>query len=132
MNVEFTRSDPITIMSVPPESGPAAATDVHPYVRHVNPHLADLLAKLRLDKRFVRGEGCELFDDAGRRYLDCVAAYGALPFGHNPPAIWRALRELRVRGEPSFVQPSVLDAAGRLAARLVEVAPAGLCRVSFA
>ena len=54
------------------------ATDVHPYIRHVNPDLADMLARLRLDKRFVRGEGCELFDAAGRRYLDCIAAYGAL------------------------------------------------------
>src|SRR4030088_1906143 len=110
MNVELNRTVPLANASVHPGPGPEGATDVHPYARYVNPHLADLLAKLRLDKRFVRGEGCELFDDAGRRYLDCVAAYGALPFGYNPPAIWRALRELRVRGEPSFVQPSVLDA----------------------
>src|SRR3954465_12385387 len=53
----------------------------HPYIRCVNPYLAELLRKLWLDKRFVRGEGCELIDDKGRRYLDCVAAYGALPFG---------------------------------------------------
>jgi acetylornithine/succinyldiaminopimelate/putrescine aminotransferase/predicted amino acid dehydrogenase len=105
---------------------------LHPYAHHVNPYLADLLARLRLDKRFVRGAGSVLIDDAGRRYLDCVAAYGALPFGHNPPSIWRALRELRVRGEPSFVQPSLLDAAGELAARLIERAPAGLTRVTFA
>src|SRR5205823_9049573 len=55
-----------------------------------------------------------------------------LPSAYNPPAIWRALQELRLRGEPSFVQPSLLDAAGQLAARLVEIAPAGLCRVTFA
>ena len=35
---------------------------------------------------------CELYDDAGRRYLDCIAAYGALPFGFNPPAVWKAWR----------------------------------------
>jgi acetylornithine/succinyldiaminopimelate/putrescine aminotransferase/predicted amino acid dehydrogenase len=104
----------------------------HPYARHVNPYLADLLARLRLDKRFVRGEGCELFDDSGRRHLDCIAAYGALPFGFNPPPIWKAMAVVRRRGEPSFTQPSLLDAAGQLAAKLVEVAPPGLTRVTFA
>src|SRR4051794_31887199 len=103
-------------------------TAAHPYGRFVNPHLAGLLAKLRLDKCFVRGEGCELYDSEGRRYLDCIASYGALPFGYNPPSIWRALEGVRGRGEPSFVQPSMLDAAGQLAARLVELAPRGLGR----
>src|SRR5207249_4061092 len=109
MNDAMNRSDLLAVGSVPGDSGASEAADVHSYARHVNPHLSDLLAKLRLDKRFVRGEGCVLFDESGRRYLDCVAAYGALPFGYNPPAIWRALLELRDRGEPSFAQPSLLD-----------------------
>jgi acetylornithine/succinyldiaminopimelate/putrescine aminotransferase len=104
----------------------------HPFARCVNPYLADLLGKLWLDKRFVRGEGCELIDDKGRRYLDCVAAYGALPFGYNPPEIWRSLMEVQRNGEPSFVQPSLLDAAGELAERLLAVAPANLRYVTFA
>jgi len=104
----------------------------HPYARCVNPYLAELLGKLWLDKRFVRGEGCELIDDKGRRYLDGVAAYGALPFGFNPPEIWQSLLEVQRSGEPSFVQPSLLDAAGELAERLLEVAPANLRYVTFA
>ncbi len=106
-------------------------SEAHPFARHVNPHLADLLARIRLDKNFVRGRRCELFDDEGRRYLDCIAAYGALPFGFNPPAIWRALARAYERGEPSFVQPSLLGPAGELAARLLEIAPQGLRRVTF-
>jgi acetylornithine/succinyldiaminopimelate/putrescine aminotransferase/predicted amino acid dehydrogenase len=132
MNVRVNRSGPVKVAFVPPETRLGEASDVHPYVRHVNPHLSGLLAKLRLDKIYVRGEGCTLFDHEGRGYLDCIAAYGALPFGYNPPTIWLALNEVRLRGEPSFVQPSLLDAAGQLAARLVEIAPAGLCRVTFA
>ena len=116
----------------PRRAGPERRPRAHPFTQYVNPHLADLLATLRLDKRFVRGEGSDLFDHAGCRYLDCIAAYGALPFGYNPPVIWRALQGLRARGEPSFVQPSLLDAAGQLAERLVEIAPEGLCRVTFA
>ncbi len=104
----------------------------HPYARCVNPYLADMLSRLWLDKRFVRGEGCELIDDEGRRYLDFMAAYGALPFGFNPREIWQSLLDVRQNGEPSFVQPSLLDAAGELAERLLAVAPANLRYVTFA
>jgi acetylornithine/succinyldiaminopimelate/putrescine aminotransferase/predicted amino acid dehydrogenase len=97
----------------------------------VNPHLAALLRRVWLDKRFVRGEGSELIDERGRRYLDCVAAYGALPFGFNPGPIWRSLLAARAAGEPSFVQPSLLDAAGELAEQLLAVAPESLRYVTF-
>ncbi len=63
---------------------------MHPYPRYVNPHLGELLHTVQLDKRFVRGEGAWLWDAEGRRYLDFIAAYGALPFGFNPPRIWDA------------------------------------------
>lgn len=104
---------------------------VHPFAEFVNPHLAELLERLRMDKRFVRGEGAWLWDHEGRRYLDFIANYGALPFGYNPPEIWQALREVHERREPSFVQPSYLEAAGELAERLVELAPEGLRYVTF-
>ncbi|HEY8416504.1 MAG TPA: aminotransferase class III-fold pyridoxal phosphate-dependent enzyme [Limnochordales bacterium] len=104
---------------------------MHPFPQYVNPHLGELLETVRLDKRFVRGEGPWLWDSEGNRYLDFIAAYGALPFGYNPPAIWEALNRVRDAGEPSFVQPSYLDAAGELARRLVELAPEGLRYVTF-
>ena len=111
--------------------GPASAKS-HPFARCVNPHLADLLGRLWLDKRFVRGEGCELIDDAGKRYLDCIAAYGALPFGFNPPEIWQSLLDVQRNGEPSLVQPALLDAAGELAEQLLAIAPSNLRDVTFA
>ncbi|MBO8142123.1 MAG: aminotransferase class III-fold pyridoxal phosphate-dependent enzyme [Firmicutes bacterium] len=104
---------------------------MHPYPAYVNPHLGELLETVQLDKRFVRGRGPWLWDSDGNRYLDFIAAYGALPFGYNPPEIWAALEAVRDAEEPSFVQPSYLDAAGELARRLVELAPAGLTRVTF-
>lgn len=102
------------------------------YTRYVNPHLGDMLESIKLDQKYVRGEGCHLFDDQGNRYLDCIAAYGALPFGHNPEQIWAAINEFRESAEPSFIQPSALEAAGELARRLVEIAPEGLEYVTFA
>ena len=104
---------------------------MHPFSQFVNPHLGRLLGSLDMDKRFVRGEGCYLYDEAGRRYLDCVAAYGALPFGFNPPEIWQAINDVQTSMEPSFVQPSALEAAGELARRLVELTP-GMAYVTFA
>jgi acetylornithine/succinyldiaminopimelate/putrescine aminotransferase/predicted amino acid dehydrogenase/acyl carrier protein len=103
----------------------------HPFIEHVNPHLGELLEQLRLDKCFARGRGCELFDATGRRYLDFIASYGAVPFGHNPPEIWEALGRVRDAEEPNLVQPSCLLAAGTLARRLVALAPPGLRYVTF-
>lgn len=105
---------------------------MHPYIEFVNPHLGKMLTEIGLDKRFKRGVGCYLYDHEGQEYLDCIAAYGALPFGYNPPEIWQALHQLEANQEPSFIQPSLLEAAGELASRLVSVAPPGLKHVTFA
>ncbi len=104
---------------------------MHNFTRYVNPHLGDLLEQVHLDKTYTRGEGHYLFDSEGKRYLDFIAAYGALPFGYNPPEIWQAMDEVRISEEPSFIQPSVLEAAGELARRLIELAPEGLQYVTF-
>lgn len=105
---------------------------MHRFTQYVNPYLGQLLETINLDKRFVRGEGCYLYDETGRQYLDFVAAYGALPFGFNPPEIWAALHDVQNSLEPSFVQPSALEAAGELAEKLISIAPAGLRYVTFA
>jgi acetylornithine/succinyldiaminopimelate/putrescine aminotransferase/predicted amino acid dehydrogenase len=97
----------------------------------MNPRLGRLMSQLEMDKVFVRGEGCYLYDQSGRRYLDFLAQYGALPFGFNNTYIWRAVEQVRNRFEPSFVQPSYLEAAGELAKRLVNVAPPGMQYVTF-
>lgn len=104
---------------------------MHPYMEYVNPHLGKLLKDIKMDKEYVKGEGCYLYDSAGVRYLDCIAAYGALPFGYNPPEIWETINQFQQSMEPSFVQPSALNAAGDLAQRLIEVGPKGLRYVTF-
>lgn len=104
---------------------------MHPFSEFVNPHLGKLLEAIKLNKRFVRGEGCYLYDDRGNAYLDCIAAYGALPFGYNPSQIWDVMYELHEQMEPSFIQPSFLDAAGKLAKLLISVSPENLRYVTF-
>jgi ornithine--oxo-acid transaminase len=41
----------------------------------------------------ARGEGCWLWDDEGRRYLDMLSAYSAVSFGYGHPRLLAALRE---------------------------------------
>ncbi len=47
----------------------------------------------RQDLTFVSGEGCYLFDEAGRRYLDLVSGLGVNALGHNHPRITRTIQE---------------------------------------
>ncbi len=41
----------------------------------------------RADVTFVRGEGCRLWDDAGREYLDCLGGLAVVAAGHANPAV---------------------------------------------
>jgi acetylornithine/succinyldiaminopimelate/putrescine aminotransferase/predicted amino acid dehydrogenase len=119
-----------------PDADPAAAArrerEGARYRTFVNPHLSDLLERLRMDKNFVRGEGHWLFDAEGTAYLDAVSGYGAVPFGHNADAIWETVRQFEQSREPCMVQPSLLGAAGELAEALLRAAPPGLRHVTFA
>lgn len=109
----------------------AAHASPDPYVRHVAPFRGFVLNRLGIDKTFVRGAGCYLYDDEGRRYSDFVAQYGAVPFGHDPAPIWTALGAMRASGEPNLAAMSMLPAAGALAEALLAVAPSGLNHVIF-
>ena len=104
---------------------------MHPYVEHINPYLGRLLQEIGMNKRYKKGEGCYLYDDQGNQILDFIAAYGALPFGFNHPTIWEAINEIQASLEPSFTQPSFLEAAGALAKRLIEIAPANMQYVTY-
>lgn len=106
-------------------------SQMHLFEQYVNPDLGRLLTRLKMDKEYVKGDGCWLFDRDGQRYLDMIASYGAVPFGHNPKEIWEALDQVKLLGEPGFVQPSSLIPAGELAALLLQIAPANLKTVTF-
>ena len=79
----------------------------------------------------VRGEGFDLIDADGRRYLDGISSLWCNVHGHAVPEIDAAIREqlskvahstlLGLSGEPSI----------RLARALVQRAPAGLNKVFF-
>jgi acetylornithine/succinyldiaminopimelate/putrescine aminotransferase/predicted amino acid dehydrogenase len=97
----------------------------------VNPERRFLLKHIRFDKFVVKAQGHYLFDDTGCAYLDALAQYGALPFGHNPPAIWERLMQARQDSAPGFVQPLLSRHADELAAKLLAVLPPSMRYVTY-
>jgi acetylornithine/LysW-gamma-L-lysine aminotransferase len=75
----------------------------------------------------VRGLGAEVWDETGRRYVDCVAGQGSANLGHCHPAVVRAVQE---QAERLISCPATLgnDARAALLRRLAEVTPPGLDR----
>ena len=79
----------------------------------------------------ARGEGCELIDLEGNRYLDGISSLWVNLHGHDHPDITAAMHEQIDRLQHSTLLgqaniPSIL-----LAKRLAEMAPPGLTRVFY-
>ncbi|MEM6625028.1 MAG: aminotransferase class III-fold pyridoxal phosphate-dependent enzyme [Pseudomonadota bacterium] len=98
----------------------------------LNPSRTRLLETFGLDAELHRGEGCHLYDAAGQEYLDFLSQYGALPFGHNPPQIWNALRDQEHLMRPAMVQPLRALEAEKLAETLARITPHDLGVVTLA
>lgn len=78
-----------------------------------------------------RAEGSHLIDGEGRRYLDGVSSLWCNVHGHRHPGIDAALRGQLGRVAHSTMLGLSHPGAAELAARLVELAPAGLSRVFY-
>jgi adenosylmethionine-8-amino-7-oxononanoate aminotransferase len=78
-----------------------------------------------------RGEGTDLMDEAGRRYIDGVSSLWCNVHGHRHPLIDQALRDQLDRVAHSTMLGLTHPGAAELAARLVDLAPPGLSRVFY-
>ena len=79
----------------------------------------------------VRGDGNELIDDGGRRYLDGVSSLWCNVHGHNHPALNAAITAQLEQVAHTTLLGLTNVPAVRLAERLVELAPPGLTRVFY-
>jgi adenosylmethionine-8-amino-7-oxononanoate aminotransferase len=79
----------------------------------------------------VRGEGCYVFDEHGKRYLDGLSALFCVNLGHGRADLARAgadqARELGFFTNWSYAHPPAIE----LAARIASLAPGDLNRVFF-
>ena len=93
------------------------------FEQHVNPRMVRLLRLIGFDRRWVRGEGPYLWDDRGRKVLDCLAGYAMLVLGRNHPVVRDALEQCLRAAPPGFVQLDAPALAGALAADLKRRVP---------
>ncbi|HWE60893.1 MAG TPA: aspartate aminotransferase family protein [Chloroflexota bacterium] len=79
------------------------------------------------DLTIVRGEGAWLWDDQGRRYIDCVGGHGSANVGHAHPAVQQAIAEQAGR---LVTCPEIFynDRRAALLELLAAVTPPGLDR----
>jgi adenosylmethionine-8-amino-7-oxononanoate aminotransferase len=79
----------------------------------------------------ARGEGCYVYDESGKRYLDGLSALFCVNAGHGRSEIGEAMArqvsELDFYTVWSYAHPRAIE----LAARVASLAPAGLDRVFF-
>ncbi|MYB05982.1 MAG: acetylornithine/succinylornithine family transaminase [Gemmatimonadetes bacterium] len=82
------------------------------------------------DVTLVGGRGAEVWDDGGRRYIDCVAGIGVASVGHANPAVAEALA---AQARTLVACPGIFynDARARLLEKLASIAPPGLSRGFF-
>ena len=79
------------------------------------------------DITIVKGRGAEVWDDEGRRYIDCVAGIGVASVGHANPAVAEAVAE---QARTLVTCPGIFynDTRARLLEKLAAIAPGGLSR----
>ncbi|MBI4419703.1 MAG: aminotransferase class III-fold pyridoxal phosphate-dependent enzyme [Gemmatimonadetes bacterium] len=68
----------------------------------------------------TRADGCRIWDQAGREYLDTVMALGAVALGYAHPAVVRAVEEAARRGVVGSLPPVLEE---EVAARLADLLP---------
>lgn len=110
-------------MTIP---APALALDIIQQLETA--HQPPLYAKREI--ALVRGEGCYLYDSAGRRYLDAMSNYGVAVLGHADPEFADALAD-QLRTLTTCHQSFYNDLRAAALAAVQEIAPPGLSRAFF-
>lgn len=78
----------------------------------------------------ARGEGCQVWDSDGRRYLDCLSGIAVTSLGHCHPEVVAAATEQLGRFQHS-TSLFLNELAVELAEKLLEKAPPSIARVFF-
>lgn len=80
------------------------------------------------DVALVRGQGATVWDDQGRRYIDCAAGIGVANLGHSHPAIVAAVA---AQAETLITCPEFVynDRRAELLARLAAILPGEMNRI---
>jgi adenosylmethionine-8-amino-7-oxononanoate aminotransferase len=100
---------------------------------HLMLHFSDMSAYAERDIPIIdRGEGCHVYDQAGRRYIDGLSGLYCVNLGHSygdeiGTAALEQMRRLPFTSNWTVAHPPSIE----LAARIADLAPEGLNRVFF-
>ncbi len=97
---------------------------VEKYNAHLNPYLSRLMAFAGFGVE-TKSEGCYVFDQDGRKFLDCLGGYGTFSLGHRHPKVVEAVKtQLDTIGlsAKAFFSAQAAD----LAEALAEITPEGI------
>ncbi len=106
------------------DAGALHAEVVRKYAEHINPYLARLMNFAGFGVE-VRAEGCYIFDQDSKPYLDCLGGYGVFSLGHRHPKVVEAVKkqlDLQALSSKTFFNPIQAE----LAEKLASVTPPGL------
>ena len=101
------------------------------HAAHLNPQLPRVLTTLGFDRTYLRGEGCYLYDDQGRRVLDMLSGFGVFALGRSHPTIKQALKDAIDLDLASMVQIDCALPSGLLAEQLTARCHPGIERAYF-
>lgn len=93
------------------------------HTKYVNPAWATVTQLIGYDKVYAKAEGCYLWDQDGKRYLDCVSGFCVSNIGHNHPVVRQALRDALNESLPNLIQLDCSLLSGLLAEALITRIP---------
>jgi ornithine--oxo-acid transaminase len=99
--------------------------------KHINPAFVKMLRAIGFDRRWVRGEGCYLWDEEGNKYLDLLTGWGVFALGRNHPKVKSILKQLLDMDRPNLVRMDCSVLSGLAAEALVRHTPDEMSRVFF-
>jgi ornithine--oxo-acid transaminase len=94
--------------------------------RHLNPQMGRIVRTVGFDRVWTGGEGAELIDVQGRRYLDLFGGHGVFAIGRNHPEVIEALEDVLAAHTANLPQLGVTLLSGVLAEQLLARAPASV------
>lgn len=82
-------------------------------------------------KNIVKGEGCYIWDDSGKRYLDAGSGIAVANIGHGVKEVVEAIRKQAETANFIYGNNVTVEVRQELASRLIKIAPQGMEHVFF-
>jgi putrescine aminotransferase len=98
---------------------------LHDYHEYVNQRYAKVTISADYKVFEESAQGVFVYDNEGRKYLDCLASYGVMNFGHRHPKIVQAVSDQLTR-MPLTTKELLNPSAARLGKMLAERLPGDL------